>query len=47
MTSIRKEEAREEPIIMEVVVDAYGPEERAVGWYCYSMTGAATPPSPS
>ena len=20
---------------MEIVVDAYGPEERAMGWYCY------------
>ena len=20
---------------MEIVVDAYGPEEQAVGWYCY------------
>ena len=20
---------------MEIVVDAYGPEERAIGWYCY------------
>jgi len=26
---------REERIIMEAVVDAYGPEERAVGWYYY------------
>jgi hypothetical protein len=26
---------REERIIMEVVVDAYGPEERAMGWYYY------------
>src|SRR4051812_13873627 len=27
--------AREERIDMEIVVDAYGPEERAMGWYCY------------
>jgi hypothetical protein len=27
--------AREDRIKMEVVVDAYGPEERAMGWYCY------------
>lgn len=26
---------REERIHMEVVVDAYGPEERALGWHCY------------
>jgi hypothetical protein len=30
-----KEEDREERIIMEIVVDAYGPEERAMGWYYY------------
>ena len=30
-----RDEAREERIIMEIVVDAYGPEEQAVGWYCY------------
>jgi hypothetical protein len=27
--------AREDRIIMEIVVDAYGPEERAMGWYYY------------
>ena len=27
--------AREDRIIMEVVVDAYGPDERAMGWYYY------------
>ena len=26
---------REERILMEVVVDAYCTEERAMGWYCY------------
>jgi hypothetical protein len=30
-----KEEDREERITMEIVVDTYGPEERAMGWYCY------------
>jgi len=30
-----EDEAREERIIMEAVVDAYGPEERAMGWYYY------------
>jgi hypothetical protein len=31
-----KEDAeREDRIVMEIVVDAYGPEERAVGWFCY------------
>jgi len=26
---------REERIIMQIVVDAYGDEERAMGWYCH------------
>ena len=30
-----KEEAREERITMEIVVDAYSPEEQAMGWYYY------------
>ncbi|MBM0743956.1 calcium-binding protein [Phormidium sp. CLA17] len=29
------DEEREERITMEVVVDAYGPEEQAMGWYYY------------
>jgi len=33
--SAMKDETREDRIIMEIVVDAYGPEERAMGWYCY------------
>jgi len=35
MTRSPKDEAREERIIMEVIVDAYGPEEQAIGWYNY------------
>lgn len=31
----KEEPEREDRIVMEIVVDAYGPEERAVGWYCY------------
>ena len=31
----KKETAREERIIMEIVVDANGPEEQAMGWYYY------------
>ena len=31
----KKDEAREERISMEIVVDAYGEAERAMGWYCY------------
>jgi hypothetical protein len=30
-----KEEARENRIMMEIIVDAYGPEEQALGWYYY------------
>lgn len=32
---VQDNEAREERILMEVVVDAYGEEERAMGWYYY------------
>ena len=35
MTRPPKDEAREERISMEVIVDAYGPEEQALGWYYY------------
>jgi hypothetical protein len=31
----RKNSTREERIENEIVVDAYGPEERAMGWYYY------------
>ena len=30
-----KDEEREERIDMEITVDAYGPEEQAMGWYNY------------
>ena len=32
---ITEDPEREERIDMEIVVDAYGPDERAMGWYCY------------
>src|SRR5262245_22540333 len=32
---VARDEAREERITMEAVVDAYGPEEQALGWYYY------------
>lgn len=35
MPKSRKNSAREERIENEIVVDAYGPEERAMGWYYY------------
>jgi len=30
-----EDKAREERIVMEVIVDAYGTIEQAMGWYCY------------
>ena len=35
MKKPRENPVRENRIADEVVVDAYGPEERAMGWYCY------------
>lgn len=35
MARRQDEEEREERISMEIVVDAYGPEEQAMGWYYY------------
>ena len=35
MTRRAKDEEREERIDMEITVDAYGLEERAMGWYNY------------
>ena len=35
MTKVEKDKIREERISMEVVVDANGPEEQAMGWYYY------------
>jgi Calcium binding len=35
MTRQAKDEEREERINMEIIVDAYGPEEQASGWYNY------------
>ncbi len=35
MAERAQEEEREERIAMEIIVDAYGPEEQAMGWYYY------------
>ncbi len=35
MAGRSKDEEREERISMEIIVDAYGPEEQALGWYTY------------
>lgn len=32
---LKEDKDREERITMEIVVDAYGPEEQAMGWYYY------------
>lgn len=35
MAQVQQDEAREERITMEIVVDAYTAEEQALGWYYY------------
>ncbi len=35
MASNKEDEERETRIVMEIVVDAYGEEERALSWYYY------------
>jgi len=35
MEQLPRDEQREERITMEIIVDAYGPEEQAMGWYYY------------
>jgi Calcium binding len=35
MAKLKEDPEREERITMEAVVDAYGPEERAMGWFYY------------
>jgi hypothetical protein len=35
MAKARKNSERENRIEMEIIVDAYGPEEQAMGWYYY------------
>lgn len=35
MSGLKTDEAREHRIHMEIVVDAYGEVERAMGWYCH------------
>lgn len=35
MTKRERDETREERIAMEIIVDAYGAEEQAMGWYYY------------
>ncbi|TRZ66365.1 MAG: hypothetical protein D4S02_07025 [Rhodocyclaceae bacterium] len=35
MARTTRDETREHPIAMDVVVDAYSEIERAMSWYCY------------
>jgi len=35
MATPKRDPKREARITDEVIVDAYGPEEQAMGWYCY------------
>ena len=35
MSNVDRDEVREERIAFEAIVDAYGPEEQAMGWYYY------------
>lgn len=35
MAKAKRNAAREHRIEMEIIVDASGPEEQAMGWYCY------------
>lgn len=35
MANVKEDPDREERITMEAIVDAYGPEEQAMGWYYY------------
>lgn len=35
MADVKTDKVREERLYMEIIVDAYGPEEQAMGWYYY------------
>jgi hypothetical protein len=35
MKQLPQDDEREERIAMEAIVDCYGPEEQAMGWYYY------------
>ncbi len=43
MNKIEKDPEREDRIEMEAIVDAYGPEEQAMGWYYYLQDRIAFP----
>ena len=43
MVGVKKDDAREHRIDMEVIVDAYDEQERAMGWYYYLQDKIAFP----
>jgi hypothetical protein len=43
MAKSKKDPVREARIENEIVVDAYGPQEQAIGWYCYLESNLSFP----
>ena len=43
MPVVQKDPEREHRITMEIIVDAYGPEEQAMGWYYYLQDNISFP----
>jgi len=43
MSKVARDEVRENRITDEAIVDAYGPEEQAMGWYYYLDDKISTP----
>jgi|SRR5580700_10685685 hypothetical protein len=43
MAKSKKDPLREARIENEIVVDAYGPQEQAMGWYCYLESNLSFP----
>jgi len=43
MPKVERDEVRENRIADEAIVDAYGPEEQAMGWYYYLDDKISTP----
>lgn len=43
MPIVQEDPEREHRIIMEIIVDAYGPEEQALGWYYYLQDNITFP----
>ena len=43
MPEVVENPEREQRITMEIIVDAYGPEEQAMGWYYYLQDTIAFP----